>query len=298
MSRSQWASFHLFRAESLNQFLNEAVAPFVTAALAERLASAFFFIRYWEGGPHIRLRFRTSAPKKLTRRTRSHFETYFKAHPSVRQFDSYGPASFPNDSVREITYEPEVARYGGEKGVAVSERQFEASSRAVLGAMADREWSYESAIGAALQLHIIFANTMGFDLPGSARFFADASKHFAIPKGWLPPNLSMEQVIGQFAALFAQQRERLVTLHQDIWSALAEDQEFEQEWANRWVRDNLDFARRFRRARGLAATEPWTSAERAIMMSYVHMTNNRLGVLNRDEAYVGYVLMRGFQEAV
>ena len=298
MSRAQWASFHLFHAESLDQFLNEAVRPFVEAVLAERLATSFFFIRYWEGGSHIRLRFRTSAPKRLVRRTRAHFEQYFEAHPSVRRFDPQGPVSFPNDSVQEQPYEPELARYGGEKGIVVSERQFEASSRAVLGAMADREWSYESAVGAALQLHIIFANTMGFDLQGAARFFADTSEHFSIPKGWLPPNLTLEQAIGQFSDLFERQRDRLVALHQDIWSALAEGQEFEQEWAKHWVRDNLDVAKRLRRARGLAATEPWTSAERAIMMSYVHMTNNRLGVLNRDEAYVGYVLMRGFQEAV
>jgi thiopeptide-type bacteriocin biosynthesis protein len=205
--------------------------------------------------------------------------------------------SFPNDSVQEQPYEPELTRYGGAKGIVVSERHFEASSRAVLGAMAEREWSYESAVGTALQLHIIFANAIGFDLQGAARFFADASEHFAIPKGWLPPNLTVEQVLEEFAVLFARQRERLVALHRDIWSALTEGQELEQEWADHWLRDNIDVARRLRRARGVVSAKSWTSAERAIMMSYVHMTNNRLGVLNRDEAYVGYVLMRGFQEA-
>lgn len=298
MSRDHWASFHLFRAEALDRFLNNAVAPFVAAVLSERLASSFFFIRYWDGGQHIRLRLRTSASRRLSRRTRAHFESYFKAHPSVRQFDPHGTVSFPNDSVQQLPYEPELARYGGGKGVAVSERQFEASSRAVLGVMAEREWSYESAVGAALQFHIIFANAVGFDLREAARFFADASQHFVIPKGWLPPNLTGGLAIGQFATLFAGQRERLVALHQDIWSALADGQEFEQEWANRWLRENVDVAKRLRRARGLSATEPWTSVERAIMMSYVHMTNNRLGLLNRDEAYLGYVLMRGFQEAV
>ena len=275
MRRGRWVSFHLFTAEPLDRFLNDAVAPFVAAVLAERLASAFFFIRYWEGGPHIRLRFRTSAREPLVRRTRAHFAAV---------------------SVQEIEYEPEVSRYGGEKGIVVSERQFEASSRAVLGAMAEREWSYESAIGTAVQLHIMFASAMGFDLSGAARFFATVSERFATTTGWLPPNLTIEEVIRQFASLFARQRDRLVALHRNVWSALRERQRFEQRWANRWVRDNAEVAKRLRLARGLDAAEPWTNAEHAIMVSYVHMTNNRLGVLNRDEAYVAYVLMRGFQE--
>lgn len=286
MSRSRWVSFHLFTAEPLDRFLRDAVAPFVAAVLAERRASAFFFIRYWDGGPHIRLRFRTSVREPLVRRTRAFFERYFEAHSSGA------------GSVQEIEYEPEVSRYGGEKGIVVSERQFEASSRAVLGAMSGREWSYELAIGTAVQLHIIFASAMGFELAGAARFFAAVSERFAMTRGWLPPNLTIDEAISQFAALFALQRDRLVALHRSVWSALKEGQRFEQQWANRWARDNVEAAKRLRRARGLAATEPWTNGEHAIMISYVHMTNNRLGVLNRDEAYAAYVLMRGFQEAV
>lgn len=276
MSRSHWASFHLFRSDPLDDFIRAAVAPFVTEVIEERLASAFFFIRYWEGGPHIRLRLRTTSPSRLARRAHAYFDDCF-------------------NTIQEIPYEPEMTRYGGPKCIAVSELQFEASSRAVFGAMAERQWSYESAMGAAIQLHIIFAKAMGFTLEGAAAFFAEAAGSFAASPGWLPAGLTPDRAIELFAESYASQRDRLVALHQAVWSAFEQGQEFEQEWANRWALDNVDVARGLRRARGRNAAEPWTNDERAIMRSYVHMTNNRLGVLNRDEAYLGYVLMHGFQ---
>ena len=37
---------------------------------------------------------------------------------------------------------------------------------------------------------------------------------------------------------------------------------------------------------------PKANQERwAIYDSYVHMTNNRLGILNRDEAYLAYIMV-------
>jgi thiopeptide-type bacteriocin biosynthesis protein len=292
MSHSRWASFHLFRSDPLDDFIRSAVAPFVTEVLGEELASAFFFIRYWEGGPHIRLRLRTTSPSRLARRVHAYFDDYFKRHPSSRLPEA---TTIANDSIREIRYEPEMFRYGGPNCIAISECQFEASSRAVLGAMAEREWSYESAIGTAIQLHIIFARAMGFTLEAAAAFFAEVAERFAASPGWLPVALTLDRAFALFAESYASQRDRLVALHQQVWWAMEHGQEFEQEWANRWTLDNIDVARRLRRARGRNIAEPWTNDEHAIMHSYVHMTNNRLGVLNRDEAYLGYVLMHGFQ---
>jgi thiopeptide-type bacteriocin biosynthesis protein len=295
MSRSHWTSFHLFRSDPLDDFIKTAVTPFVREALAEKLASAFFFIRYWEGGQHIRLRLRTTSPARLARRTETYFDEYFKRYPSGRRNGELLQA-VANDSLQKSHYEPEVSRYGGPRAIAISERQFEASSRAVFGAIAERQWSYESAIGTALQLHIIFAKSMGFALKDAPRFFAEMAERFAAGPGWLPAGLTLDHAIGLFSKAFAGQRDRLVALHRELWSTMEQGDLFEQEWANRWTLDNIVVARRLRRARGLKASEPWPDAERSILRSYVHMTNNRLGILNQDEAYLGYVLMHGLRE--
>lgn len=273
MSRPQWVSFHLFSSDPLDEMLRTAVAPFVDAVLADGCASSFFFIRYGEGGPHVRLRLNTTTPDVLRQRALHYF-----------------------NSARESPYEPEVARYGGPKSLVVSERHFNASSRAVLAAMAEREWTYESAIGTALQLHIIFAHAMGLGAQEAGRLFAEMSQHFARARGWLPPGVPLERCLELFSESFDRQYDALVGLHRTLWAALEDGQPFEQPWANAWRRDNRDAAKRLRRARGLTPAEPWKNEERAILGSYIHMTNNRLGVLNRDEAYVGYALARGFEE--
>jgi thiopeptide-type bacteriocin biosynthesis protein len=296
MSQSRWVSFHLFRTDRLNDFLLAAVAPFVAEVSAERLTSSFFFIRYHEGGPHVRLRLLTRSRGALVRRTHVYFHAYFKEHPSTAAPRSLTPATFVNDSVVESRYEPELQRYGGPKRIGISERHFEASSRAVLGAIAERRGTYESAIGTAIQLHLIFAHALGFASMDAARFFDGVLKRFAAAPAWLPGVLSADEAMERFAESFERQRDSLVTLHQTIWSALEEGQEFEQAWANRWLADNVTTARQLRRARGLKPKEPLTSADCAILASYFHMTNNRLGLLNGDEAYVGYLLMRGLQE--
>ena len=87
-----------------------------------------------------------------------------------------------------------------------------------------------------------------------------------------------------------------------LWEALGEGVEFEQQWVN----DYLDGMKKI--AADLAAnadriecrdvyfkdavetmpdelTRLWP-----ILESYTHMTNNRLGVLNRDEAFLGYLI--------
>jgi thiopeptide-type bacteriocin biosynthesis protein len=294
MSHSHWTSFHLFRSDPLDDFIKTAVAPFVIEVLAGKLASAFFFIRYWEGGQHIRLRLRTTSPSRLASRTRTYFDEYFKKNPSSSRNVELSQA-IANDSVQESQYEPEVSRYGGPGAIAISERQFEASSRTVFDAIAERQWSYESVIGTALQLHIIFAKAMGFTLKDATWFFAEMAERFAAGPGWLPAGLTLDRAIGLFSKAYAGQRDRLVALHREVWSTMEQGDLFEQEWANRWALENINVAKRLRRARGLEATEPWADAERAILRSYVHMTNNRLGVLNQDEAYLGYVLMHGLQ---
>ena len=51
-----WLSVHLFYNEPWEEFLQKAVEPYVNTAIQTGIATQYFFIRYWERGPHIRLR--------------------------------------------------------------------------------------------------------------------------------------------------------------------------------------------------------------------------------------------------
>ena len=51
-----WLSLHLFDGGDLDRLLLDGVVPFTKRLRAERLARRMFFLRYWNGGPHLRLR--------------------------------------------------------------------------------------------------------------------------------------------------------------------------------------------------------------------------------------------------
>lgn len=108
-------------------------------------APSFFFIRYWEGGPHIRLRIKNINDYGEDQ-LKKNINNFFQLQPSTIEIDKkhfYNQYKvlissdenldwYPNNSVQEIPYIPEVERYNGNEMMTLSELQFEYSSRYVL----------------------------------------------------------------------------------------------------------------------------------------------------------------------
>ena len=323
-----WLAAYLYCAEDTwNTFLAGKVSELVDEVFRKKLANQYFFIRYWERGPHIRLRFWGDAEtlnKKLKPFLDKYFRDHFKKDPSKRtdpEWLSKLPEDqrwFPNDTVRYIEYEPETDRYGGKVGMLIGERQFQASSEAVLAVMKEStDWNYDRAHGTAIQMHLGFAAALNMNL--------EELKHFCslVYSGWFPraysydPNRSPEDtkkiqevILKAFEDNFLKQQPTLLPYHQTIWNALRENVEFEQDWFNKWVGDmkriykelstaqkknKLIFPKWFGVNKKIKV--PASSQKRwAILESYVHMTNNRLGIQNRDEAYLGYIITNCVKE--
>ena len=321
-----WLAAYLYYAEPWEDFLTKAVKPFVEAVFARKQAEQFFFIRYWERGPHIRLRFKGD-PQQLQQAVQpelaAYFSHYFEEHPSTRvepESMEALPEShrwFPNNSIQYIAYEPEVERYGGPAGIGIAERQFEASSRAILSILAESEdWNYDRALGAAIQLHLGFSYALGMSLQEAIYFYTFYSEVW-LPAGerWMTlayrsdgfledterPQKTMRQA---FEETFVEQRAALIPYHKILWEAFHQGVSFEQDWLNDWIvqmkrvaaalkqaqqQGHLSIPAEFTINPQLAVPE---ASQRlwSILGSYVHMINNRLGVLNRDEGYLGYLI--------
>jgi hypothetical protein len=236
----------------------------------------------------------------------SYFRDYFKEKPSPPQ------EGVPINSVQYVTYEPEIERYGGPTGIQIAEKQFEISSDAVLAVMEEADaWDYDRAMGAAIQLHLGFAFAMGMDVFEACAFYTEiANTWFARSCGY-DPNLTAEElkkrreVISKaFKDNFDKQKEILVPYHETLWNAFTGGVEFEQEWLNRWISGMKTIREQLKEARdtGQLIYPPWykpltidhiPDEKRKlwpILESYVHMTNNRLGIQNRDEAFLGYLI--------
>ncbi|WP_256105419.1 lantibiotic dehydratase C-terminal domain-containing protein [Streptomyces sp. ODS05-4] len=144
-----WVSAHIYHQGDLDRLLVELVQPLLSEVPGG--APEFFFLRYWEGGPHLRLRLRATEHARadaLRRLVCDRVGDYLARHPSADRLDeeSYAqvaavlarregvgdPAPLrPNDSLRFEAYHYDVPRFGVAARPAV-EQHFTESSRLAL----------------------------------------------------------------------------------------------------------------------------------------------------------------------
>jgi len=149
---------HAFHHGDLDVLLLDGVRPLLDELRRRGLIDASFFLRYWDGGPHLRVRLRATvddaAPVRelALRRLRS----YLAAHPAPQAADGaldgyaelaagfaraegmaeFLPRPLPNNTVHAIAYRPETGRYGHGPSLDAVERHFAESSRIALGLVA------------------------------------------------------------------------------------------------------------------------------------------------------------------
>lgn len=129
----------------------------------------------------------------------------------------------------------------------IAERQFELSSRAVLEAMSRPEWSYEHALSVAMRMHIDLAEAFALD---ARSFFSRTMKRFLRVPG--TPRDPEARKLAEFDA------RPLEAAPRDV----------------RWLEAMREIARDF------------GNRELNAIQSFVHMTNNRLGIRYFDEAFI------------
>src|SRR5215468_5358520 len=162
-AEGDWVSAHVFYQGDLTELLANGIVPLTRELTHGDTAPAWgwFFLRYWDGGPHVRLRV-LSAPG----RDRAVIEAliierlgqYLRARPSteqMRQADyaqlaavlaareqmpTYAERLYPNNSVVFLPYRREHHRYGYGASVQAVERHFVESSQLAVRLLATGDW--------------------------------------------------------------------------------------------------------------------------------------------------------------
>jgi lantibiotic biosynthesis protein len=124
LSGTQNAEWHFLKLyvpkDTIDKTLVDEVAPLMLQIEAESLADLWFFIRYEDPAPHLRLRCR---PREGA------------AEPLAQALLSWASGLYRSGHVARFAfdrYEREVARYGGAEGMDIAERIFDADSKLVL----------------------------------------------------------------------------------------------------------------------------------------------------------------------
>jgi thiopeptide-type bacteriocin biosynthesis protein len=84
-TQTAWISAHLFHRGAMDDLITGTVAPLIGELNSSRALNGFFFLRYWEGGPHLRLRILPTSTAHADRIRESLIERstrYLTQHPS------------------------------------------------------------------------------------------------------------------------------------------------------------------------------------------------------------------------
>ncbi len=325
-----WLSLYIYHESTSDSLLAEVLYPFLQAMQVAGFVRQFFFIRYFDqSGPHIRLRLEGDyetilqlVQPQLELTLHSLLGDHFiKATEASEAFEGAPvPEGKRIETLQYIHYIPETDRFAGKTGLRIAEDHFAASSKVVLETLFAfyPDWDYDQAMGTAIRLHLALLHGTGWDREKIATFF-----HLVCLQ-WLPrafpshfSHMTEEQLqlqetetLAYFENSWQNQATALKAYIQTILSLLDSGQVFEDAGFDAWrqhsaaVWTNLDHAH----SKGLLATRPAQFSTTAfehlaekehllfhLYADFIHLTNNRLGISNRDEGYLAYILWKGFQ---
>jgi thiopeptide-type bacteriocin biosynthesis protein len=328
--QQDWISIHIFYHGDQNYLIVNCIAPLVEELREQGLIRRYFFIKYWVEGPHVRLRFlpaRDADVEKLKWLAEQAITSFLQRRPALYSlgYDTfapiyknmfvgeYGEARWkevygddgvmplrPNNTFDYIEYEPEFFRYGGAEGVELAEWHFEQSSDTVIGLLRGINVSVQSILlGRSIQLALPFFYGV---FETDERVLHALDQYIAT---WLGRDPQQSHRINQYEKKYQRMSTMLVQRIEKIRAymldehSLARRTETEENWKKHIVDFRLQMQKLYTENKLTAAFEsPQASSftlddvYHYLQSSYVHMTNNRLGVSIPQEVYIGYLLKR------
>jgi thiopeptide-type bacteriocin biosynthesis protein len=310
VTRGCWVYAKVFWRGDLDELLIDSIRPWVIGVRDRRLIDRFFFVRYWEGGQHLRLRCRLELPS-----LRSALEDDLQSKIAI-----YAPSKTDAGqwSVEFDSYEPESLRYGGAEAMDGAEAYFDASSRAALALLPSFTKGSSYRISAAIELLLLQLMGAGLSAQQCASFcrctLLILSQYFSKDGAKRAVALFDEQFEANQSGLAkfvqrvvsAQSRESSIAAWMkfcgEYWASLARRAETGilecpslhalEEGAGIPTASEWGEALGFSWEEMVASLSDLQRPLLPILLSHVHMTNNRVGVLKQNEPLVGYLAAR------
>jgi len=262
---------------------------------SDGLIADWFFIRYWEGGPHLRIRLRDPLPG-VADRLRAEL-TRLMAEAPYEAVDLDGDRYYArlggqaadslagwheHGEVCEIAYVAETGRYGGPDAMPVAEDVFCRSSQVAVHVIAATP-EPRTRLALAAELTIATAVALGLDRLGAARWLR---RHAG--------NWRWQTEVGMFPPAIAQAQTARVLLTQAAalhrrWSRVEALASAEDGVSRSPVAAWAGVVREGRRRLEAAGVDAGVTS-RWVWGSQLHMMFNRLGITPDEERSVCWLV--------
>lgn len=194
-----WVAAHVFHRGDQDLLVTGAMAPVCEELTRAGQVAGWFFLRYWEGGPHVRLRLLARAPaagirsavvRSCARHLADHpsppdrwsqgdYEAVARRRAEGERLAKWDRRLRAVDTVEFIAYEPEHHAYGEGRALRAVERHFADSSRIAVHLLAAPP---ERRAGAALAMLTLALAVCEPDLERAASRFAAVRTRLPSPR--------------------------------------------------------------------------------------------------------------------
>lgn len=332
-----WHAIHVYYGAVRHPMIADCVKPLIDDLRGDGLLAGYFFINYWVEGPHLRLRLKpvtAAATEEVLGRARAAIAGFLRVRPALYEAKSGVFAAFynsqfdlefsqeerarylgpdgkmlirDNNTFSSEPYEPEYDKYGGEAGVALAEWHFEQSSDLVVDIVRSMNVHLRATLlGISAQLMMVMASTFLPEVDATT-VFLQTYHEFWNGAYTSTAITSAEDYDRAYQAMSVGVLERFSTIRTALTHGSADRL---PGLLRRWAEHCTELRARVAELAesGQLVFQAWdgsgeertTDLARAVqhlLLPYMHMTNNRLGMTLTDEAYLAYTLARALREA-
>lgn len=277
VGEARWMSFHAFCPTDRDALLMQVVQPVVAELWAGGIADRFFFIRYPEGGEHVRLRLRI-APERDPAPAADRALALLQASCAEFRRTRSGAAERPPERIEVVPaiFELEIDRYGGPRWFPCALAFFALSSLDALRFVA--HWSQQPRARQLIEILVRLTR----QAIGAARTVAELRGLADYVADWRP---RMAPILARADQMFERSGPELTRQVREVFATAAT--------AAATAPPGTPEAH-LAHARGLAAALDGLEGEARwrALGSQMHMTANRLGLNNPEESYLSGILCR------
>jgi thiopeptide-type bacteriocin biosynthesis protein len=309
----KWDSLHIFYHDfsKVESLLLEAIHPKIVTLIEAGQLQQWFYMRYWEGGPHIRLRLLNASENALLE-IKEEIEKYLQANKPellLQKEDYYRNHKFDgeeislqdlpwyeNGEVASIEYVPELGRYGGEAAIVICEELFYRSSELTINILKLTGTERNKRMGISLDVMMLTALLLNIEKENLSEYFTNYSMY------WERFVDHLDKVTQGVQDAYSRQRNSLDKRLIAIIDLVHEQSKAEHPLYSPWIQAVSKASHSFKElSKEYRLDSPYTGqvaqteeeikrAIQSICFSQIHMTNNRMGVYPSEEFYLGKMI--------